>query len=168
MMDIRKALAQDATGIRSVCAAGNRSTYPGLLPQHEIERVIEKFYNEQRILGEIHNTSQDWNGWFVAVENGEVIGAGGGGFTDKTVAEVYVLYLDPDRKYQGIGTKLLEAITQDQLAHGAQTQWVAVAKGNGMAIPFYEARGFVFQSEEAAYDMPEGENQRSLRYKRNI
>lgn len=167
-MEIRKAQAKDAAGIAKVCAAGNRATYRGILPQHEIERVIKKFYNEQRILGEIHNTSQDWNGWFVAMENGEVIGAGGGGFTDETVAEIYVLYLDPERKYQGIGTKLLEAITQDQKARGARTQWVAVAKGNGMAIPFYESRGFVFQYEEAAYEMPEGENYKSLRYERHV
>lgn len=167
-MEIRKAQPRDAAGIRKVCTDGNRSTYPGLLPQQEIERVIEKFYNEQRILQEIDNTSQDWNGWFVAVDEGEVVGAGGGGFTDEAVAEIYVLYLDPERKYQGIGTKLLEAITEDQKARGAGTQWVSVAKGNQMAIPFYEARGFVFQCEQAAYDMPEDSSHRSVRYMREL
>ncbi|RAZ69615.1 GNAT family N-acetyltransferase [Planococcus maitriensis] len=167
-MEIRKAQPKDAAGIRKVCAAGNRETYPGLLPHQEIERVIEKFYNEQRILHEIDNTSQDWNGWFVAVDEGGVVGAGGGGFTDETVAEVYVLYLDPERKYQGIGTKLLEAITEDQKARGAETQWVAVAKGNQMAIPFYEARGFAFQYEEPAYDMPEDSGNMSVRYMRKL
>lgn len=167
-MEIRKAQAQDAAGIKRVCTAGYRSTYRDLLPHDEIERIIEKFYNEPRIMGEIENTNQEWNGWFVAVENGEVIGAGGGGFTGATVAEIFVLYLDPDRKYQGIGTKLLEAITQDQKARGARTQWVAVAKGNGMAIPFYEARGFEFQYEEAAYGMPESDNYKSLRYERDV
>ena len=44
-MDIRKAQAEDATGIRKVYAAGNRETYPGLLPKHEIERVIERQQN---------------------------------------------------------------------------------------------------------------------------
>ncbi|MEZ0482123.1 GNAT family N-acetyltransferase [Planococcus sp. SSTMD024] len=167
-MEIRKAQAEDAAGIRTVCAAGNRSTYPGLLPQHEIERVIEKFYNEQRILSEIENISQEWNGWFVAVENGEVVGAGGGGFTGEEVAEVFVLYLDPARKYQGIGTQLLEAITDDQKARGAHTQWVSVAKGNRMAIPFYETRGFTFQYEEPAYGMPEDSEHMSVRYMRKL
>ncbi|MGM0897021.1 MAG: N-acetyltransferase family protein [Bacillota bacterium] len=168
MMEIRKAQPKDAAGIAKVCAAGNRETYPGLLPEQEIERVIEKFYNEERILREIETVNQHWNGWFVAVDDGEVAGAGGGGFIDEAVAEVYVLYLDPERKYQGIGTKLLKAITEDQKVRGAKEQWVSVAKGNQMAIPFYEARGFGFQSEEAAYDMPEGSGQMSVRYMRNI
>lgn len=167
-MKIRKAQAEDAAGIRNVCAAGNRETYRDLLPKHEIERVIEKFYNEQRILSEIENTNQDWNGWFVAVDEGKVVGAGGGGFTGEEVAEVFVLYLDPERKYQGIGTQLLEAITQDQKARGAHMQWVSVAKGNSMAIPFYEARGFVFQYEEPAYDMPEDSEHTSVRYMRKL
>ncbi|MGX7595048.1 GNAT family N-acetyltransferase [Planococcus plakortidis] len=167
-MDIRIAQPEDAAGIRKVCAAGNRVTYAGLLPEPEIERVIGKFYNEARIREEIGNTNQDWNGWFVAVDEGEVLGAGGGGFTDDTVAEVYVLYMDPKRKYQGIGTKLLKAITEDQKSRGAKTQWVAVAKGNGMAIPFYEVRGFEFQYEEPAYDMPEDSGHISLRYMRHL
>lgn len=167
-MEIRKARSEDAAGIQKVCAAGNRSTYPGLLPQHEIERVIEKFYNEQRILDEIGNINQEWNGWFVAVDEDEVIGAGGGGFTGEEVAEVFVLYLDPARKCQGIGTQLLEAITDDQKNRGAHTQWVSVAKGNTMAIPFYEARGFVFQYEEPAYDMPEESEHMSVRYMRRL
>ena len=44
-MDIRKAQAEDAAGIQKVCAVDNPETYHGLLPKHEIERVIEHQQN---------------------------------------------------------------------------------------------------------------------------
>ncbi|MGG3690400.1 hypothetical protein [Caldifermentibacillus hisashii] len=47
-------------------------------------------------------------------------------------------------------------------------QWVSVAKGNMKGIPFYEARGFVFQHERASYGNAEGEDYVSLRYFRKL
>ncbi|MFP3472702.1 GNAT family N-acetyltransferase, partial [Micrococcus sp. SIMBA_144] len=76
-----------------------------------IERVIEEFYNEERILQEVTTSDRDWGGYYVAVENGEVLGAGGGGMIGKTEGELFVLYLDPSRRNEGIGTLLLEATT---------------------------------------------------------
>ena len=63
------------------------------------------------------------------------------------VGEVFVLYIDETYRYQGIGRRLLKALTQQQLAHDATEQWVSVQKGNQRGIPFYKARGFVFQEE---------------------
>lgn len=168
MVEIRKAVFEDARGISKVCSAGYRKTYPELLAESQIEGVIREFYNEERIQKEITEVGQEWNGWFVAVDGGLVVGAGGGGFTGKESAELFVLYLDPDRKREGIGSKLLLAITEDQLARGAKEQWVSVAKGNMMGIPFYEAVGFDFQEEHPSYGGLEEEGNRSLRYKRKL
>lgn len=168
MLEIRKASLDDLQGIIDVCSAGYRSTYPDLLPQRYIEKIIDDFYNEERIEKEIRNTSRAWNGWFVAIDNGKSVGAGGGGFTGEEAAELYVLYVDPKRKREGIGRKLLEAITNDQIKRGAKEQWVSVAKGNRMGIPFYEAEGFQYQEERAAYGLPEDAGILSLRYMRSL
>lgn len=164
-MEILKATLKDAEGIKSVCSEGYRETYPGLLPPTHIEKVIQDFYNMERIASEITTTGKEWNGWFVAVEQGKVVGAGGGGIIAEETAELFVLYLDPARKRQGIGTQLLDAITKDQVERGAKEQWVSVAKGNAMGIPFYEAVGFAFQSEQPAYERA---GYTSLRYKRTL
>lgn len=130
--------------------------------------MIQEFYNEERIRKEILEIGRGWNGWFVAVDAGQVVGAGGGGFTGEETSELFVLYLDPDRKREGIGSKLLAAITTDQIARGAREQWVSVAKGNGMGIPFYEAVGFDFQEERPSYGVLEEDGHHSLRYKRKL
>ena len=118
---------------------------------------------------EVTDTSRGWGGYIVAVEDNEVIGAIGGGMISKASGEVFVLYLDPNRRNEGIGTKLLEALTQQQRdEYQAKEQWVSVAKGNQKGIPFYEARGFIFNYEQRGFENTEEENYTSLRYVRKL
>lgn len=168
MFEIRRAVLEDAPGISKVCTDGYRKTYPELLAVSQIEGVIQEFYNEERIRKEILEIGRGWNGWFVAIDAGQVVGAGGGGFTGEQTSELFVLYLDPDRKREGIGSKLLAAITKDQFARGAKEQWVSVVKGNRMGIPFYEAAGFDFQEERSSYGALKEDGLLSLRYKRKL
>ena len=113
--------------------------------------------------------SREWGGYFVAVEENEVIGAIGGGMINQIVGEVFVLYLKPDRRNEGIGTMLLNALTKQQKEEFKATeQWVSVVKGNQKGIPFYEAKGFVFKNEQNGYGNSEEEEYCSLRYCREI
>ncbi len=166
---VRKALPGDEQGIADVCIAGQWNTYKNIYSKAYIEKVIEKFYTVERIRKEIGETNKDWNGYFVAVQDNQIVGAIGGGVYDDTVAEVYVLYLDPHKRNQGIGTKLLQYITNVQKnKYGATEQWVSVAKENQLGIPFYEARGFTLVGEQQTYESEEDSNAISLRYKRKI
>ncbi|WP_406687800.1 GNAT family N-acetyltransferase [Rossellomorea vietnamensis] len=169
MIHILKANEDHVKGIRKVCSDGNWATYREIYAKEYIERVIEEFYNEERILKEVTTSNREWGGYFVAIEKGEVIGAGGGGMIGDNEGELYVLYLDPTRRNEGIGTLLLEAITQQQKEEfHAGKQWVSVQQGNQKGIPFYEARGFVFECEQDGYGNKEDEDYRSLRYYRFI
>ena len=167
MIEIRKATPKDVDGICKVCTEGYRATYGNLKDKDYVEGVIRDFYNIERVSKEVQEINHLWNGYFVAVSNGQVIGAGGGGFLSETECELYVLYLDPTRKREGIGSKLLEAITKEQIDRGGLIQWVSVAKGNEMGIPFYEAAGFDFVEERPDY-YRQNEGDISLRYKRKI
>ncbi|WJE17238.1 GNAT family N-acetyltransferase [Halobacillus sp. ACCC02827] len=169
MVEVRKADGSNVADIIRVCEAGYRETYKSLLEKEDIEQVIEEFYNADRIAREVRNISDEWNGWFVAVdEEGTVVGAGGGGMTGSETAELFVLYLDPERKREGIGGRLLEAITEDHIARGASEQWVSVTKGNEMGIPFYEKSGFVYKGERPSHKLPSEKSYISLRYRREI
>ncbi|MGX6444862.1 GNAT family N-acetyltransferase [Neobacillus sp. K501] len=169
MIHIRKADPTHVQGIANVCSAGYRATYSETHTKEYIERMIKEFYNMERIVSEVTNTSREWGGYFVAVENNEVIGAGGGGMIAANTAEIFVLYLDPDRRNEGIGTKLLEVITNQQKEEFQATeQWVSVQKGNHKGIPFYEAKGFVFKQEQRGFGNAGDENYTSLRYFRHI
>ncbi|GGE66156.1 GNAT family N-acetyltransferase [Priestia taiwanensis] len=168
MITIERANEQHIEGICKVCTDGYRETYKEMYPQYYIERVIGEFYSYDRVKGEIENISKEWNVWFVALENDEVVGAIGGGLTADTVGEVHVFYLDPNRRGEGIGTLLLKGLTDVQKELGITEQGVSVSKGNNKGIPFYEARGFVFQSERPSYANEEGEAYISNRYHRTV
>ncbi|MCA0149641.1 GNAT family N-acetyltransferase [Rossellomorea vietnamensis] len=169
MIHIQKANRSHVQGIKKVCSEVNRATYRDIYTKEYIERVIEEFYNEERILKEVTSLDRHWGGYYVALENDEVIGAGGGGMISETEGELYVLYLDPTRRNEGIGTLLLEAITQQQKEEfHASKQWVSVQEGNEKGIPFYEARGFVYENAQLGYGNEGEEDYRSLRYSRFI
>ncbi|WP_161992262.1 N-acetyltransferase [Pseudonocardia sp. EV170527-09] len=145
---IRAAVAADAPGIADVCTRAYRATYRDLLPSSFVEDVITRFYDEDRVRSEVAPAPPHWLGYVVAAagspgERGSVLGAAGGAITGEGVGELYVLYLDPDRRGEGIGTRLLDHVTVQLRDHGAREMWVSVAEGNDRGVPFYRARGFV-------------------------
>jgi ribosomal protein S18 acetylase RimI-like enzyme len=164
---IRPAEIPDAEGIARVCAAGWRDTYRGIKEPERIEAVIAEYYTPERISGEIA-APQGWDGWIVAVEDDTVIGAGGGGMTEPGVGEIFVLYLDPTRRGEGIGTLLLDAITDQQRAQGAREQWVSVEPENTKGLPFYYARGFEVRGERPEWGTAPEEGRVSLRLMRRL
>lgn len=168
MIEVARATSEHVAGICRVCADGWRATYADMYSPKYIERIIAEYYNEERVLKEVTDTGREWGGYFVAVEDGKVVGAGGGGMIGERSGEVFVLYVAPDRRNEGIGTRLLDAITQQQKAFGATEQWVSVSKGNRKGIPFYEARGFVFRHEQPAHGNQYGDGYVAVRYRRFI
>jgi ribosomal protein S18 acetylase RimI-like enzyme len=167
MIEIKKASLDHVDGIRRVCTDGWRETYKNIRPKIYIEKVIESFYSAERIRREVEEP-KNWNGWYVALERNNVVGAGGGGMISPTSAELFVLYMDPNRKGQGIGTLLLNAITQEFKGQGASEQWVAVEKDNQMGIPFYKAKGFKVRGEARSYQTRPEDNFTVLRMSRDI
>ena len=144
--DVRLARAGEEGAICAVCREGFELSSRGLLSPATIERQADAYYDPARVRGEVAAAADapEWQGYVVAVsEPGEVLGAAGGGVTDGEVGNVHVLYLRPPLRGRGIGTALLDFVTQQQQAAGATEQWVSVTEGNDLGIPFYRARGFV-------------------------
>ncbi|WP_380176143.1 GNAT family N-acetyltransferase [Kineococcus sp. DHX-1] len=152
-MVARMATESDVEAISRICSDGYRRTYPGLLSTATIEDVVVRYYRPERIQSEVAPAPPGWSGYLVAQdESDRVVAAGGGGLTGEGVGEVFVLYVDPDRRGLGFGTAVLDLLTRQQVDAGAVEQWVSVQKGNTMGIPFYEARGFEFVEEVTPWD----------------
>jgi ribosomal protein S18 acetylase RimI-like enzyme len=130
--DVRMARPGDEDAICTICRQGFALSSTGLLSPATIERQAELYYNPERVRREI-TTAGDTPQW---------------------QGNVYVLYLDPALRGQGIGTALLGFITDQQRAAGAVEQWVSVTEGNDLGIPFYMARGFAIR-ERVPYVMAE-------------
>ena len=146
--EVRLARAGEEHAICEVCRQGFAVSSSGLFPSATVESLAEQYYNPKRVRREIVAAGADrgWQGYVVAVtEAGGVVGAAGGGITDETVGNLYVLYLDVSLRNRGIGTALLDFVTRQQTSEGATEQWVSVTEGNDLGVPFYLARGFTIR-----------------------
>jgi GNAT superfamily N-acetyltransferase len=144
--DVRLARLGEEDAICDVCRAGFAVSSHGLLSPTAIERQVNLYYDPARVREEVLRAGDTprWQGYVVAAsEQGQVIGAAGGGVTDHSIGNVYVLYVSPLLLGCGVGTALLDFLTQQQRSEDASEQWVSVTEGNDLGIPFYLARGFV-------------------------
>lgn len=163
-----QAAVEHVPGIINVCVEGWHSTYRSIRSPEYIERVTKSYYAYDRIYEEVRKGDENPYVWYVALENNNVVGAIAGGETEKDRGEIFTLYADYQRKGEGIGTLLLNHLTQIQAEKGLKKQWVSVAKGNEKAIPFYEAKNFIRISEQISRFSNEQERYMSYRYMRSI
>lgn len=166
---IRQSTERDVHLIRELLIESQWFTYKNLYASSYIQAMIDRYYNIERIKDEINMNADIWHGYYVSEQNCAITGVIGGGLISEFAAEIYVFYINPQMRGNGIGTRLLDFFTKIQKhTYGASEQWVAVAKGNDYGIPFYEARGFIFQHEERSYGTTKEDLDFSLKYKRNI
>lgn len=123
-----------------VCAAGWRDAYDDLLPADFIEANVQTFYEVDRLRREICDPGVD-GAWLLAERAGEPVGAGRGTVPERGYCEVFNLYVHPDAQGDGVGTALLNTITERQATAGGCLQLVATYEAHD-ALGFYRRRGF--------------------------
>lgn len=160
---IKKPTENHIEAISAICSVGWKQTVEGKLSKEYQEQNTAFWYNHDRIQSDLAA------GFYthIALVDSDVRGVIGGALTGPDVGEVFMLYVDESCRYKGIGRQLLAAITELQKELGATEQWVSVQEGNQRGIPFYEARGFVYQAKNVELTDTE-EQQVSLRYFRKI
>lgn len=160
-LSIIKPTIESAAAIANICSSGWKQTVEGKLSEDYQHANIAYWYNQKRI------TSNIENGFYthVALLDSKVVEVIGGGITNSATGEVFVLYVDENYRYKGIGRKLLQALTQEQKDKGTTEQWISVQEDNQRGIPLYEARGFLYK-EKRTILTDTSEQQLSIRYAR--
>ena len=134
---VRAAVPADAAAIREVAARAWRATYAGRLGDETIERYLAAAYAEERI--------------GVRIERHDVLVAGPTGLPETVEAfaevaahpdhvQLVAVYTLPSVRGRGLGTALVRAVRS---AYPDRDLAADVLLGNGLAEPFYAARGFV-------------------------
>ncbi|MDO4666365.1 MAG: GNAT family N-acetyltransferase [Streptococcus sp.] len=167
VFSIRKAELSDLSSIQKICIDTWKETYKTIYSTEYMSRVFSIFYSDERLKKDITKISAEWNGYWVAVENNQILGCIGGGIDEAGNANVYVLYVSPDAQGRGVGHALLEALTayQKQAFHSIK-QLVSVTEGNQIGISFYERQGFTLF--EAVTNWVDASQVRDLHYIREI
>lgn len=146
-VSIKQASPEHTEEISRICSVGWRQTVQGIYSEEYQQKNVEHWYNHKRVHEDIVKGVYT----HVALVGDRVVGTIGGMMTEPTISEIYVFYIDKQYRYQGIGTKLLEAFTEEHVRKGAIEQYVSVQEGNKYGIPFYESKGFRQRDDNNRY-----------------
>ena len=159
----RKANLNDVSMLQKILSDTWRVTYQDLYSVDYIERVIEKYYNIERLKEEVTQFSKAWSGYYIYEVAGKIVGCIGGGIEAEQIGHIYVLYLDPTEKRKGYGRKLVAGFTKVQKEEAAiSEQRVSVSEGNEMGLPFYAKMGFEELYRKQSSEATEEEGYQSL------
>lgn len=141
-MEIRKALPTDALGITKVHVSAYKVSYRGYLPDDYLDtktlndKIVEKTacYLE---------TAE----CYVVEDKQQIIAFAYMADHEDNLTEIKALYVYPLFQKQGVGTKLVEYVTNLKKKSG-YTQCVVWTLKFGPSLPFYHKMGFVETKQE--------------------
>ncbi len=83
------------------------------------------------------------------------------------LAEVYALYVDPQRHARGVGRALMAGVRDKMLAQGFEAAVLWVLRGNDRAAAFYEREGWR-RDGATRWEQPYGIRSRVHRFRREL
>ena len=140
-ISFRKAGVEDIEGIRACAREAWFVAYPSIISIEQIEGMLGLMYSAEQLRREISDTNNYT--YLLATIEGNVVGFCGLGphSSDKTVARLNKLYLKPDLKGSGLGSKILRmALHLNRFKGFAETE-LNVNKRNP-AVDFYLKHNF--------------------------
>lgn len=140
-MDVRKARNPDIEGIQTVARRSWEHDYPGILSRETITDTVEEWYAPERLEFAI-----DRDDALLVVAVADDAEGGIVGFAHAVRSEgmetVLRLYVDPDHRGRGIGTRLLETVRADADERGGSRLEAMVFEENDPGNAFYRSYGF--------------------------
>lgn len=134
---ILKASIEDSIGIAALIKAGWNSAYKGLIPDNYLKNM-----NEEEMAKRWQEHIENNKKIYVYKINNELMGViRFGKYEDTTsedIGEIMVLYVEPDNKRKGIGTKLFMHAKQELIKEGYKKMIIWCLKGNVQGANFYK------------------------------
>ncbi|XGI83431.1 N-acetyltransferase family protein [Halorutilales archaeon Cl-col2-1] len=135
---IREAERDDIDEVQEVAHRSWEDTYADILGKEEIDETVEDWYSTETLEDAIRMPDSSF---LVYEEDSEI-----GGFSHAVVngdeADLLRLYVDPDHRRKGIGTRLLHEIRERLSDLGVERLKVFVLADNQVGNSFYQSLGF--------------------------
>lgn len=135
---IRDATVEDISGVQRVAERGWTATYGDFLTEAAIEAILDDWYSTAQL--EASMTAE--NTIYLVAGDDDIAGYASAAPTENGEAQLYAIYIDPDQWDEGIGTELLDTITERFTADDIERLRVEVLADNTVGVSFYESRGF--------------------------
>ncbi|KAA0697622.1 GNAT family N-acetyltransferase [Neorhizobium sp. P12A] len=140
---IREATLDDATAIAALHVVAWQRAYGALAPL-EVQAIVDEAFRLRKWREKLSAPSADQL-VIVAERNSALVGFGAAGAPSEEIfggrGEIRFLYIDPERKRQGVGRRLLSELVAHLQRCGYSGAALGVVEGNGDALAFYEALG---------------------------
>ena len=145
-VEIRPATEGDLAGIEALAerVLPPHYVHTGLLDTAEVQNLIDGFWTRKYFMSILGGDGLLW----VAVADGDVVGAAEVGRLGEGDAVLWKIYLDAQLRRHGLGGKLLAAIGSD-LWPGTKRLFTEYVTGNQPAAEFYARHGFEFERVES-------------------
>ncbi|HET7324693.1 MAG TPA: GNAT family N-acetyltransferase [Halococcus sp.] len=135
---IRDATIEDISEIQRVARRGWRATYGEFIPEAVIDAILDDWYAPDQLEATITTETAI----YLVSGTDEIAGYASAAPTENGEAQLYAIYVDPDHWNDGIGTELLDSITERLTTDGIERLRVEVLADNTVGTSFYESRGF--------------------------
>ncbi len=110
-------------------------------------------WNASMFLSELSSDAAAARSWWVAHDNGELIGYAGGMVVDRDI-EILNMAVAPEHRRAGIARKLLSHVSYDAQMLGCTSASLEVEDGNTAAIALYQSLGFTEVGRRRGYYGP--------------
>jgi RimJ/RimL family protein N-acetyltransferase len=167
-MDLRSATPDDAAAMAAVHIDAWRTAYRGLVPDSFLAALDHKRSTER-----FHEFLESGEGETYIVErDGRAIGHLTVGscrdddLSERTVGEIWGIYLAPVHWRQGIGTRVCRQAESMLRARGFRRSVLWVFEGNERARRFYEAMGYA--PDGATKSIEVGAPRTAVRYRKDL
>jgi diamine N-acetyltransferase len=145
--------AADVRAIGALARLVWQDAYPGIIPQRQIDFMLEQRYNEPCLLEELASSSIWWDRITV---DGQLAGFASSLLTSiPREIKLDKLYVHPNRQRLGLGGRLISQVVERASVNGCETLILAVNKRNERAIAAYRKHGFAVR-EAVCVDIGRG------------
>lgn len=162
-MTVREATTDDVPAICEVARRSWKNDYPDVVSRETIEEGVDDWYSPARIEDEL---SRARTVVLVAEEEGTVVGFVHAYSSDE-VGYVLRLYVDPDHRRVGVGTRLFDRVRDTLFGHGVTHVDAMVLADNDPGNTFYRTLGFEMDDQRETTIGPETYPENTYRLQRD-
>lgn len=137
-MEIREAERGDVEGVREVARRSWETDYPTILSRETIDETVEEWYAPEQLAFDIESDDAHV---IIAVEEEGTIGFAHA-ISEGESGTLLRLYIDPERREEGIGTRLVKTTCEILAEEGCERIEAMVLEANEPGNSFYRTYGF--------------------------